>query len=159
VFVFIEVIGEMGYVYFYVESKSYELRLGNGSQNIKLTEWGRLNLSTVFMGEVRLVWLLKMMNELVLETTGIGACRDHQMGGSVMFLQKRMNKYGKFIEITEYGRGGRRSFVVILEGCEGQGWRHCIVQLGRLVKYMNKTRETEVKRRAGWEIQKKLSIW
>jgi hypothetical protein len=48
-----------------------------------------------------------MMNELVLEMTGIGACRNHRLGGSVMFLQKRVNKYGKFMEITEYGRGGR----------------------------------------------------
>jgi hypothetical protein len=137
----------MGYVgYFYVESKSYELRLCDGSRSIKLTEWGRLNLSTVFLGEVRLGWLLKMMNELVLETTGIGACRDHRMSSSVMFLQKRMNKYGKFMEITEYGRGGRRSFVVIPEGREGQGWKHCIVQLGRLVNYMNQTRDTEVKK-------------
>jgi hypothetical protein len=120
VFVFIEVIGKMGYVgYFYVESKSYELRLGDGSRNIKLMEWGRLNLSTVFLGEVRLVWLLKMLNELVLETMGISACRDHRMGSSVMFLQKRMNKYGKFMEIIEYGLGGRRSFVVIPEGREG----------------------------------------
>jgi hypothetical protein len=143
----LSVIGEMGYVgYFYVESKSYELRLGDGSRNIKLTEWGRMNLSTVFMGEVRLVWLLKMMNELVLETTGIGACRDHRMGGSVMFLQKRKNKYGKFMELTEYGRGGRRSFVVIPEGREGQGWKHCIVQLVRLVNYMNQTRDKEVKK-------------
>jgi hypothetical protein len=102
-----------------VESKSYELQLDDGSRNIKLTEWGRLNLSTVFMGEVRLVWLLKMMNELVLETTGIGACRNHRMGGSVMFLQKRVNKYRKFMEITEYGCGGRWSFVVIPEGREG----------------------------------------
>jgi hypothetical protein len=137
----------MGYVgYFYVESKSYEIRLCDGSRSIKLTEWGRQNLSTVFLGEVRLVWLLKMMNELVLETTGIGACRDHRMSSSVMFLQKRMNKYGKFMEITEYGRGGRRSFVVIPEGREGQGWKHCIVQLGRLVNYMNQTRDTEVKK-------------
>jgi hypothetical protein len=89
-----------------------------------------MNLSTVHMGEMRLVWLLKMMNELVSETTGIGACRDQRMGGSVMFLQKRMNKYGKFMEIIEYGRGGRHSFVVILEGCEGQGWKHCILQMG-----------------------------
>jgi hypothetical protein len=147
VFVFIEVIGEMGYVgYFYVESKSYELRLGDGSRNIKLTKWGRLNLSTVFMRKVRLVWLLKMMNELVLEMMGIGACRNHRMGGSVMFLQKRKNKYRKFMEITEYGCGGRQSFVVIPEGREGQGWRHCTVQLGRLVNYMNQTRDTEVKK-------------
>ena len=54
-FVFIEVIGEMGYVgYFYVESKSYELRLGDGSRNIKLTECGRLNLSTVFISAIGL---------------------------------------------------------------------------------------------------------
>jgi hypothetical protein len=80
-----------------------------------------MNLSTVYMGETRLIWLLKMMNEFVLETMGIGACKDHQMGSSVMFLQKRMNKYGKFMEIIEYGCGGRRSFVVIPEGREGQG--------------------------------------
>ena len=146
-FVFIEVIGKMGYVgYFYVESKSYELRLGDGSRNIKLMEWGRLNLSMLFLGDVRLVWLLKMMQELVLETTGIGACRDHRMGSLVKFLQKRMNKYGKFVEITEYGRGGRRSFVVIPEGREGQGWKHCIVYLGCLVTYMDHTRDTELKK-------------
>jgi hypothetical protein len=145
VFVVIELIGRMGYVgYFYVESKSYELRLGDGNRTIKLTEWGRMNLSTLFLGEVRLDWLLKMMQELVLDTIGIGACRDHRMGSSVMFLQKRLNKYGKFMEITEYGRGGRRSFVVIPEGREGQGWKHCIVQLGRLVMYMEKTRDTEL---------------
>jgi hypothetical protein len=78
VFVVIELSGRMGYVgYFYVESKSYELRLGDGNRTIKLTEWGRMNLSTLFLGEVRLAWLLKMMQELVLDTIGIGACRDH----------------------------------------------------------------------------------
>jgi hypothetical protein len=92
VFVVIELIGRMGYVgYFYVESKSYELRLGDGNRTIKLTEWGRMNLSTLFLGEVRLDWLLKMMQELVLDTIGIGACRDHRIGSYVMFLQKMMN--------------------------------------------------------------------
>jgi hypothetical protein len=147
VFEVIERSGRMGYVrYFYVESKSYKLRLGDGNRTIKLTEWGRMNLSTLFLGEVRLAWLLKMMQELVLDTIGIGACRDHRMGSSVVFLQKRMNKYGKFMEITEYGRGGRRSFLVIPEGREGQGWKHYIVQLGRLVMYMEKTRDTELKK-------------
>jgi hypothetical protein len=139
---FLELIGKMGYVgYFYVESKSFEIRVGDGSQNIKLTEWGRMNLSTVYLGETKLIWLVKMMTELVSETTGIGACRDHRLGGSVMFLQKRMNKYGRFMEITEYGRGGRRSFVVIPEGREGQGWRNCILQMGRLVKYLEQVRD------------------
>jgi hypothetical protein len=143
---FLEFISRMGYVgYFYAESKSFELRVSDGSQNIKLTEWGRMNLSTVYLGEMRLVWLVRMMNELVSETTGIGACRDHRLGGSVMFLQKRMNKYGRFMEITEYGRRGRRSFVVIPEGREGQGWRQCILQMGRLVKYLEQVRDTTKK--------------
>ena len=138
VFLYLIFVLAMGYVgYFYVESKSYELRASDGNQNIKLTEWGRVNLSTVVMGVTRLVWLLKMMNELMQEAVGIGACRDHRMGDSVMFLQKRMNKYGKFMEITEYGCGGRRSFIVIPEGHEGQGWRHCTSQMGRLLNHLN----------------------
>jgi hypothetical protein len=63
ILVFIELIRKMGYVgYFYVESKSFELRVGDGNQNIKVIEWGRMNLSTMYMGETRLVWLVKMMN-------------------------------------------------------------------------------------------------
>ena len=54
-----------------------------------------------------------------------------------MFLQKRMNKYGKYMEITEFGRGGRCGFIVIPERCKGQGWRHCISQMGRLLKHLN----------------------
>jgi hypothetical protein len=126
--------------------KIIELRSSNGNQNIKLTEWERVNLSTVVMEVTRLVWLLKMMNELVPEAMGIGACRDHRMGDSVMFLQKWMNKYGKFMEITEYGRRGRRSFMVIPEGHEGQGWRHCISQMGQLMKHLNHVRDANVKK-------------
>jgi hypothetical protein len=134
----------MGYVgYFYVESKSYELRYGDGNHYVKFTEWGKANLSTVVMGTTRLIWLSKMMNELVLETTGISACRDHLASDSVMFLQKQMNKYGKYMEITEFGRGGRRGFIVIPEGRECQGWRQCLSQLGRLLKHLNHVRDAK----------------
>jgi hypothetical protein len=137
----------MGYVgYFYVESKSYELRYGDGNHFVKFTEWGKANLSTVIMGITKAIWLSKMMNELVLETTGIGACRDHRERDSVMFLQKRMNKYGKYMEITEFGQGGRRGFIVIPEGSESQGWRQCISQLGRLLKHLNLVRDANEKR-------------
>ena len=54
----------MSYVgYFYVESKSYELRAGDGNQNIKLTEWGRVNLSTVVMGVTRLIGVVTQDDE------------------------------------------------------------------------------------------------
>ena len=63
-----------------------------------------------------------------------------------MFLQKRMNKYGKYMEITEFGRGGRRGFIVILEGHEGQGWRHCISPMGRLLNHLNHVRDADVEK-------------
>jgi hypothetical protein len=137
----------MGYVgYFYVESKSYKLRYGDGNHFVKFTEWGKANLSTDIMGITRAIWLSKMMNELVPETTGIGACRDNRERDSVMFLQKRMNKYGKYMEITEFGQGGRRGFIVIPEGSESQGWRQCISQLGRLLKHLNLVRDANEKK-------------
>jgi hypothetical protein len=62
------------------------------------------------------------------------------------FLQKKMNKYGKYMEITKFGRGGRRGFIVILEGCEGQGWRHCISQMGWLLKHLNHVRDANAEK-------------
>jgi hypothetical protein len=119
----------MGYVgYFYVESKSYELRLCDGSRNIKLTEWGRLNLSTVFLGEVRLVWLLKMMNELVLETTSISACRDHRMNSNFLFVlsphffQNFSNSNPDFSTAGDHV--GSRGAVFRAQACCGRGFRH-----------------------------------
>jgi hypothetical protein len=44
------------------------------------------------------------------------------------------------MEITEFRRGGRRGFIVKLEGREGQGWRHCNSQMGRLLKHLNHVR-------------------
>lgn len=79
-----------------------------------------------------------MMEELAAEKVEMGSCRDQRVGDSVLFIQKRMNKYGKFLELTEFVRGKKRSYIVLPEGREGGGWRHCISQLGRLSKHIGK---------------------
>jgi hypothetical protein len=38
------------------------------------------------------------------------------VGDTVPIMQKRQNHYGQFLEITEYGKGERRSYALILEG-------------------------------------------
>ncbi len=53
-----------------------------------------------------------------------------------------------FLELSEYGGGGRRSFVVIPEGSNGKGWLDCWVQMQRLKGYYDKQgqgRKTEGK--------------
>jgi hypothetical protein len=53
-------------------------------------------------------------------------------------VQRRGNKHGRFIELSEHGRGGRRSFVVIPEGSDGKGWLDCWVLMQRLKGYNDK---------------------
>jgi hypothetical protein len=57
------------------------------------------------------------------------------MGSTVYVVLRRKNKYGQFIELSEYGGGGRRIYVVISEGSDGNGWLDVWVQLQKLANY------------------------
>ena len=78
------------------------------------------------------------MEELVPGTVELEACRSHQVGESVIVFQKRGSKYGKFTEITEFSYGRTHSYIVLPEGRDSCGWRHCLSQMDRLTKYVGK---------------------
>jgi hypothetical protein len=44
-----------------------------------------------------------------------------------------------FMELTEYGGGGRHSYVITPEGHDTIGWGCCVLQLRRLVKHVEQT--------------------
>jgi hypothetical protein len=46
-------------------------------------------------------------------------CRTFQVGSMVYILQRRGNAHGRFLELYEYGNGGRQTFVILLEGRDG----------------------------------------
>jgi hypothetical protein len=56
----------------------------------------------------------------------------------VHILQRRGNAHGRFLELSDYGNGGQRTFVILSEGREGSGWANCLVQLRQLEKYFEK---------------------
>jgi hypothetical protein len=62
--------------------------------------------------------------------------RSFSSGSAVYVAQRRVNGNGRFLELGEYGIGGRRSFIVILEGREGRGWAGCAVQLRKVVNFL-----------------------
>jgi hypothetical protein len=138
---------KMGYLgFFYVESKSFELSSEAGKR-FKLTEWGRGKLKSLELGSSRLMWLLKSLEEVVPDSVEMGSCRNHRLEGSVMFIQKRKNGNGRFMEISEYGRGGKRSQVVIPEGWDSSGWNKCIHQLRLLAKHVKEQGSSSHKKR------------
>ena len=58
-------------------------------------------------------------------------------------LLQRNNKFGNFLELSEYGEKGRRSFVIFPEGEEGKGWMDCRVQLSKLKQFHDKQKVGE----------------
>jgi hypothetical protein len=56
-------------------------------------------------------------------------------------MQRRKHLYGNYLELSEYGGKGRRSYVVIPEGYEGKGWKDGRLQLQRLKLHHEKQRE------------------
>lgn len=48
--------------------------------------------------------------------------------------QRQANSHGRFLELSEYGGEGRRSFIIISEG-DGSGWGNCVSPMRNVVKY------------------------
>jgi len=130
----------MGYVgYFYVEAKSFKFRsdvcVGDG---IRLAEWNKGLFRVVFLNKLSVGWFRRSMEELKQGGEIRDFCRTFRVGSTVFILQRRGNVHGKFLELSEYGYGGRRTSVILPKGREGSGWANCLAQLRRLEKSFEK---------------------
>jgi hypothetical protein len=53
-------------------------------------------------------------------------------------LLRRNNRFGNFLELSEYGEKGRRSFVIIPEGEDGKSWTDYHEQFSKLKHFHDK---------------------
>jgi hypothetical protein len=133
-------MGYLGYVY--VESKSFEVR-SNVRGGVRLEERSRGLSRSVIMAWPSIFWLLAAWDSLIpLEKTR-EKWRSFRFGSIVYVLVRRTNKFGNFLELSEYGENGRRSFVIIPEGEEGKGWIDCREQLSKLKQHHDKQKMGE----------------
>jgi hypothetical protein len=82
--------------YFYVESKSFELRSEVGNGGFRLAEWSKGLFRSVVMGFQSMVWMLNIMEELTNELTSKEFCRSHRVGDSVLIMQKLWAIFGDY---------------------------------------------------------------
>jgi hypothetical protein len=74
----------MGYLgYFYVESKSFELRSGVGNGGFRLAEWSIGLFRSMVKGFQSVVWMLNMMEELMNGLTSKEFCRSVETSESL----------------------------------------------------------------------------
>jgi hypothetical protein len=131
----------MGYLgYFYVETKAFEIR-SNVQGGVQLTEKSRGKSRSVIMAWPTIFWLVSAWDYLTNNEMEGENWRTFRFGCYAYIVQRRKNSYGKYLELSEYGGKGRRSYVIIPEGYEGKGWEDGRQQLQKLKMHHEKQKE------------------
>jgi hypothetical protein len=131
-------MGYLGYVY--VESKSFEFRSAVRG-GVRLEERSKGVSRSVIMAWPTIFWLIAAWDSLTPSNKDREKWRSFRFGNIVYVVVRRKNKFGNFMEISEYGEKGRRSFVIIPEGEEGKGWNDCRVQFSKLKQHHDKEKQ------------------
>jgi hypothetical protein len=131
-------MGYLGYVY--VESKSFEFRSAVRG-GVRLEERSKGVSRSVIMAWPTIFWLIAAWDSLTPSSKDREKWRSFRFGNIVYVVIRRKNKFGNFMEISEYGEKGRRSFVIIPEGEEGKGWNDCRLQFSKLKQHHDKEKK------------------
>uniref|UniRef100_A0A2N9I786 Reverse transcriptase domain-containing protein n=1 Tax=Fagus sylvatica TaxID=28930 RepID=A0A2N9I786_FAGSY len=136
---------------FWIESKRFDLTW-EGRGQVKFTEIGKHHRCDIFTGIEGAIWLGRCVEENItrereqafIRTRGdfirTRETREHNKTYVIRRYNNNMGGmyYGRYVEVTECGRGGRRGRIIIPEGQkqpEGQKWRQSFVKVaGSFVK-------------------------
>ena len=109
---------------FRIESKHFDLVLGYvGRNQFRMSKRSTFHRSMIYMSKDGAWWLGRYVKENVVregEKAFVRTLREHDK----TFVSRRYsNKYDRYIEVLECGRGGSRERIVILEGHKLNGWK------------------------------------
>ena len=89
---------------------------------LRIFEWGKYFMQSVFMGKNATRWLLHSLEHIV-----IGVNPKHfftlKEGDAAYTLQRGSNLFGQYLSVTELKVGGMRRSIIIPAGKVQQGWR------------------------------------
>jgi hypothetical protein len=90
--------------------------------SLRLVRWVIWVTSSVIMAWPTIFWLVSAWDYLTNSELVRENWRTFRFGCFSYVVQRRKNSFGNFLELSEYGGKGRRSYVIIPEGYEGKGW-------------------------------------
>ncbi len=109
---------------FRIEYKRFDLsKEGDGIDSVSLFESGRYMRHSVSMGKKGARWLGKCIEENIARETEQAFIRTFRESDKGYVIRRFNNKHGRYLEITEYGRGGCKGRLAIPEGQSQSGWR------------------------------------
>jgi hypothetical protein len=127
---------------FHIESKRFDLVLGYvGRNQFRMSERSTYHRSMIYMSKEGARWLGRCVEENVVregEKAFVRTLREHD---KTFVCRRYSNKYGRYIEVLECGRGGSRERIVIPEGYKLNGWKGFSMELNLLLKPLPLTRQ------------------
>jgi hypothetical protein len=120
---------------FYIESKRYDFFVegGKGPSSVKLFERGQYRMNSVFTGKEGARWLERVIEENIVREEApafVRTFREHDKG---YVMRRYNNKHGRYLEVTEYGKGGCKGKIIIPEEPKLGGWRGFNAELHELI--------------------------
>ena len=120
------------------EFKFFQLVVEEGGWyfSVRIFEWSRYFMKSVFMGKNAAQWLLKSTKQIVV---GISPKYFYTFReGDVAFtLQRSFNSFSLFLLLTELKVGGSRRSIIIPEGRAKNGWRVFGLELRKMLEPEN----------------------
>uniref|UniRef100_A0A2N9FXG6 Uncharacterized protein n=1 Tax=Fagus sylvatica TaxID=28930 RepID=A0A2N9FXG6_FAGSY len=109
---------------FRIEFKRFDLiREGDGIDLVSLIESGRYMRHSVSMGKEGARWLAKCIEVNIARETERAFIRMFKEGDKGYVIRRFTNTNGRYLELTNYGRGGCKGRLAIPEGQNQSGWR------------------------------------
>jgi hypothetical protein len=120
-------------IWFFVESKTFELSIPAGGSILRLVE-RRNGISRVMMvGKYCVEWLKKAVERMVLLDEDQPFTESSRDGNKAFFAQRGVNHAGCFLELAEYSVGGPKGLIIVPEGRDKRGWKRFAEELGKVL--------------------------
>ena len=115
---------------FRIESKRFNLVLGEkGPNQVKFTEIGKHHRCDIFTGTEGAIWLGRVVEENITREGEQAFVRTRGEHNKTYVIRRYGNNYGRYVEVSECGRGGGRGRIIIPEGQKQNGWRGFVKEL------------------------------
>jgi hypothetical protein len=122
---------------FIVESKTFVFSILDGALRLRVGE-----KRTTFSGEIVVnsqcsEWLALTMENLLDCPEDQEFIKSFREGSKIVFTRRGSNQAGRFLEVAVFGMGGRKWFILILEGRGGWGWIKFSVEMRKAATFLS----------------------
>jgi hypothetical protein len=122
---------------FLVESKSLAFPVLVRAMALRVEEKRKKFLGVVILNYQSSEWLASTLEVLLGLLEEKELVKSFREGSKLLIAQRGGNKAGLFLEVSSFGFGGRKGFIVIPEGRGGWGWIKFSDELRKVVDFLS----------------------